>query len=78
MTMIITTHCYVITRRKGDAIDLHETHRRLEHARKELARLRDEYKEAGSRTMLTQSGCCLRAQKGESVIYYEITKMELK
>lgn len=76
--MTIYSHVYIITRRKGEAIDLLDAHRKLEHARKQLADMRDEYKAQGSRTMLTQSGCCLRTQKGESVIYYEINKMELK
>lgn len=69
---------YVVTRRKGESIELETAHRRLEYARKELEHLRDDAKADGCRTILTQAGCCLRSQKGESVIYYEITKMELK
>ena len=76
--MTYCSHVYIVTRRKGEAVDLLDAHRKLEHARKQIAALRDEYKAQGSRTVLTESGCCLRTQKGGSVIYYEINKMELK
>lgn len=72
------SNVYIVTRRKGNSIELETAHRRLEYARKQLDQLRDAAKIDGCRTILTQAGCCLRTQKGESIIYYEINKMELK
>lgn len=76
--MNATSKVYITTRRQGEAIEILDAHRRLEYARKQLDQLRDEAKAQGCRTLMTEAGCCLRTQKGDTVIYYEITNRELK
>lgn len=76
--MNATSKVYIVTRRKGEAVEILDAHRRLEYARKQLEQLCDEARAQGSRTMVTQAGCCLRVQKGDIITYYEITTRELK
>lgn len=69
---------YITTKRTGAGLEILDAHRRLEYARKQLDGLDQEARKTGHRTVRTQSGCCLRTQKGDTVNYYEITKKELK
>lgn len=76
--MTTTSKVYITTRREGERIEILDAHRRLEYARKQLEQLETEARKDGHRTVHTQAGCCLRVQKGDNVIYYEITNRELK